>query len=1482
MNQNSGVKLWGAILPFLLALTFTPFYIVGVAMQTEQLNKDEIDYLSVVQSINMSEIKNHVTFFSSLGSRMTGYEGCDAAANYIIKKFQDYGLKPIQVDFYNVTVPIDYGADVKVLSPVEKIIKAYPLAPNMVQTCATPGISGPLEYVGLGELKDFNGKKIAGSIVLMEFNSHKNWLKAAELGAKAVIFIEPEFTTKTEAEQKVLQEVPLHFPRLWISREDGIYLVELLKSNQVTVSLRLNMKFKTVLAKNIIGIINGTHFPHHMTESFDKNLIPVGSIAVSAHYDSFSFVPSLAPGAEDSLGISVLLEMAKYFSENKPKRTMLFIAFSGYWQGLAGSREFVDQYWDVLNRTTVHLNLDFSTDSKRVGLVWVGYYYRNSQTEASGAFALPWSELPLSKATLLWGKINLKEIEEKLGSPLPVDDTVSIAWERFFPSHFMSDVEPFLLAGAPAFSFRTTHSLRLRWNTPLDTPERINYENLKPQVEFSLCSIVKLANMMDEILPVYRLYRWYSSGGFSTIKGQVLEYDETIGWYKPVPHALVYLKLSVAPETTTEGVAEIVMGEAAWAAEFLQKIVIEGDENGSFILKGAFGVAEAGGAVLYGGITPRYYIAYAFVINDTTGAIEYAPDMGVYGAAKFPNIFAVSKEVFNRSVIVFKSGALVLFDYVDFRNIAMPYSTLILDIKGHVTPLHFGEIVSPDRVRMVFINPYEPIEIVVRDSQYQVVGLLNNSTRGCPSGVGFRVKPGETFTIYHTPAKMANDLYFLNRGRVERATEALSQGTLDFQQLSCEFLANEDLMREELQYDTAYGYSINALLNAVEAHRRVSSAIQDSILTVFYFSLLITVGVLLLERLLVHASGVRRIIVTGILYVTLIVILSTIHPGFILAENAPMIVFGSLILCMIFPTGVILFSNLASSLISFRRKVVGAHFVELSRTGMASAMFSMGIENMRKRKFRSILTLATIALLSFSLTMLTSVSGTSAMRATEIPGTARYEGLFIRKGLWEPIPEPVVDYLESAFSNCTLCPRMWYYPPAQSMLISGKSELFVERYVVFLALSPKEVDVTAVDETLTDGSWFLESDLYACIISSELADNLHVKVGDIVNVGGLELTVRGIFLPQAFSEIKELDQQSIVPIDSLAPSQYRITGIRVPAEWIIIVPYELGRQLNFNFYAIAIKIREVNAIEELASKLGQITEFYVYSGKDGAIHLYTRSNVYSIHGLETMMIPLGIGVLICLTTLLAAVYERTREIGTLSALGAAPRSISFSFLIEAVTIGTLGSILGYVPGIVANIILYRAGFLPPGFYPNVSSKYVIYTTLGMILISIVSVIYPAIKAAKAVTPSLERAWRIPTKPRGDEWSIPLPFNFKDKREVIGVLKFLEEYLKVKAADKSGAFMASDIRLEKSEETISLNMITQIRPYEAGVNQDTRITAIRSKDKSKYTFEIYLRRKTGLLHVWQRSNRRLMDELRKQFLLWRGLSPEEKKKYMSEE
>jgi len=163
------------------------------------------------KEIKQANLERHVTALSRVGPRLAGYPGAEKAADYIVSELRKLpGLKDVSSqnlkdlpaklpyrEAYYVTVPWVSGQ-----STVEVLVKGqtvatyplFPLWPNLVRTSQLPkeGATFHLVNGGKGQLSSFNGKDMDGTAVLMDFNCGSDWLNAPRLGAKALIFVEPD------------------------------------------------------------------------------------------------------------------------------------------------------------------------------------------------------------------------------------------------------------------------------------------------------------------------------------------------------------------------------------------------------------------------------------------------------------------------------------------------------------------------------------------------------------------------------------------------------------------------------------------------------------------------------------------------------------------------------------------------------------------------------------------------------------------------------------------------------------------------------------------------------------------------------------------------------------------------------------------------------------------------------------------------------------------------------------------------------------------------------------------------------------------------------------------------------------------------------------------------------------------------------------------------------------------------------------------
>ena len=108
-----------------------------------------------------------------------------------------------------------------------------------------------------------------------------------------------------------------------------------------------------------------------------------------------------------------------------------------------------------------------------------------------------------------------------------------------------------------------------------------------------------------------------------------------------------------------------------------------------------------------------------------------------------------------------------------------------------------------------------------------------------------------------------------------------------------------------------------------------------------------------------------------------------------------------------------------------------------------------------------------------------------------------------------------------------------------------------------------------------------------------------------------------------------------------------------------------------------------------------------------------KDMVMNIFSIIIIMIA-GIGTL---NLLLMAVYERTREIGLLGAMGLKPGQIAMLFILEGTMIGVVGAVMGVVLGLMINGYLRQVG-MDFASYANMTEYMAlisgrIYPTLGL-------------------------------------------------------------------------------------------------------------------------------------------------------------------------
>jgi len=120
----------------------------------------------------------------------------------------------------------------------------------------------------------------------------------------------------------------------------------------VELTVKAERRYDTLEISNILGFIEGG-------DKKDE------AVVLSAHYDHLGVKDNkVFPGADDNAsGVAALLEIARIFQQAKnegygPRRSLLFIAFTGEEKGLFGSDHYVRNPAVPLKNTIANLNID--------------------------------------------------------------------------------------------------------------------------------------------------------------------------------------------------------------------------------------------------------------------------------------------------------------------------------------------------------------------------------------------------------------------------------------------------------------------------------------------------------------------------------------------------------------------------------------------------------------------------------------------------------------------------------------------------------------------------------------------------------------------------------------------------------------------------------------------------------------------------------------------------------------------------------------------------------------------------------------------------------------------------------------------------------------------------------------------------------------------------------------------------------------------
>jgi len=1512
------------------------------ALGKKEPTKDQKKWWGVFsQEVKQSEIERHVQGIAGVDpntraylARLAGYPGAERAAEYIVRQVQALGLQDVSSkgldpklpyrEAYWVTVPWVQGQPtVEVIANGKAVgsYPVYPLWPNLVRTSQLP--EGGQEYRlidgGDGSLTEFSGKDVDGTAVLMQFTGGTTWLNAPRLGAKAVLFVEPDALERGEAEAKFLR-IPINIPRFWISRNDAYRLTARLKSQPaVTVRINCRMTWERRQAWNIVGEIPGTD------PELKKQVV-----YLTAYYDAMSMVPQLSPGAESTAGAASLLEITRILAKHPPKRTVRVIFNGAHFLGLAGVRNYLANHLKELTDGTpvrertkflglipythtvmkkqpinLFLAFDLSTHHNRVGLFYKGMFYDQREdmdiSRQFSDFARTIRENAGLMATFLTTK-NFSDADA--GFADGVNPIYGKPWRTFIFGKIALDNEPITLGGSRGAAFVTTDDSRPLVDTPFDIIDEVNFSNLYTQTCFLAATMWDVVN--DPKMPVDKdpkFSRMTLSGGFAELQVKALAFDPTrsIVADKVIKGTMCVARMSDSTLMGTRGdLVEIV------------------DKRGRANFWG-YPTINA-----YGWRKPSYLEAYH---TNEGGDIDYAPDWGpmVSRSNPDPTQFFITSGKKEFTIVVFDCIPIALYDLVDPQSLTTLRYIKVYDGQTDAEPRRYGLTVphpEPWRghvedVALVFAEKDQRVKVMMGLGGGSVrMLLLNASTIGQPSqkldnhksesGLGYLAdKP---FALAHTPLHVTRDMWTLDELRLNKLADfrIVNEIVRDMHKTAGSLLADAEKALAKKDYELADSKARAAWGYEARAYPAVLSTMNDVVKGVLFYLALMLPFAFFVERLVFAFPNLRTQIfgVVGI-FAIICLIFAFIHPAFEITKNPWIVPLAFIMVALSVLVITLVTMKFESQLKMLQMKVSGVHRADIGRMSVAAAAFSLGISNMRKRRARTFFTCLTLVLLTFTVLSFTSVKTATRYNERRAKGKPTYQGLLVRNAMWEPIEESAYRVLNDEFGRTrAVAPRAWFFTSKteeQSFLqvkSPSSGATYDARAVTGLSLA--EVQVTKLDQALVGGRWFRPGDVHAAIIPTRMAEAFRMSPSDAgkvrIELGGVPYDVIGIVDAAKAKRILDLDQEPLTPVDWIQMQRMARQGggqqqqqgqksgfqeyLHLSPDQVVFVPFNTAINLGAEVESVAVSFITPDEVKNTLRALMPRLGFNLYAGTGNEIRKWSAIGRTSIAGMSDIVIPILIAALIVLNTMLGAVYERVKEIHIFSSIGLAPNHIATLFMAESFVYAILGAIFGYLigQGLAKTITILH---LLSGLYLNYSSVSAVASTTVVIGVVLLSTIYPARKASEVATPALERRWQVP-EPVGDSWDILLPFAVTGE-QAFALTRFMVEWFEAYEEYSIGDFVTQDVTNFTEESQYGMAYVIQlmawVAPFDLGVSQRVRLKSIPTDMQDVFEIMLHLERVSGDVSSWRRVNRRFLNTLRKQFLIWRTLRAEERDRYL---
>lgn len=275
----------------------------------------------------------------------------------------------------------------------------------------------------------------------------------------------------------------------------------------------------------------------------------------------------------------------------------------------------------------------------------------------------------------------------------------------------------------------------------------------------------------------------------------------------------------------------------------------------------------------------------------------------------------------------------------------------------------------------------------------------------------------------------------------------------------------------------------------------------------------------------------------------------------------------------------------------------------------------------------------------------------------------------------------------------------------------------------------KESQVSPVAKNISKGRYLNPDDGDLIVIGQGLAIAMNIGVGDRITMVGSStheqtrqrtMTIVGIY------DVGVPSVEKTTIYMSLGEAQ-QLFGLDGQVTEVVLSLKQIGQEAGV--------VNHINA-----NQPGYEVDTWINTVPELKRTMDMKSSVMNIFGV-IMLCVAAIGIL---NLLMMAVFERTREIGVLGALGLKPREIMLIFLLEGTLIGIAGAVLGAILGTIVNGTLGYYGIdygaladlteytalISGRIYSQLVPLKVLQHALTVAVIATLAALYPAFQASQ--------------------------------------------------------------------------------------------------------------------------------------------------------